>query len=327
MPPRPVNRSASLPPPRRRLWRTGGGRGPSCRASRISTLGMLTNAATPLSAIASTPVERISTGMPFLDWCFGSTATLDSRLSWGLPAGGLTLLSGSGGCGKSRLAIAVAASLSRGYQHVLYSQSEVSLPQFKLWVAGQQAHEDNFLVAACEDAEALTAMILDLKPFLVVVDSISMLAGIERQSRARQIVMSLKRAVEEVGAHGLLLAHENARKQVKGGTLLPHMVDVVARMERSSFPDSWVTITVGKNRFGPSGRSATFNHEPQGLVPVFVSDAVHPMMQVRFDPTNGEERRRVPVYGSGGKTLETDADGRPIAPPRGGFLRRIASLL
>jgi DNA repair protein RadA/Sms len=288
--------------------------------------GMNIPTAIALDAIAYQPTERISTGLPFLDWCFGSTQTFGG-LTWGMPCGGLTLVSGSSGSGKSRLAIAVAAAVSRGYQRVLYVQAEVSQPQFKRWVQGQRAHEGNFLVASCDDAETLTAMIHDTRPALVVVDSISMLVGIERQARAREVISSLKRTVEDVGAHGLLLAHENARKQVKGGTLLPHLVDVVARMERSDFPDTWVTFNVGKNRFGPSGCSTTFNHETNGLVPVFVSNSIHPMMQVRFDPTSGAERRTVPVPGSCGKTLEVDGDGRPVLQPKGGILKRLAAML
>jgi DNA repair protein RadA/Sms len=280
--------------------------------------------ATPLDAIAYQPTERLSTGLTFLDWCFGSTQTFGG-LTWGMPYGGLTLISGSGGSGKSRLAIAIAAAVSRGYRRVLYVQAEVSQPQFKLWVQGQRAHEGNFLVASCDQIDVLTAMIQDIRPSLVVVDSISMLTGIERQSRARQIVTALKRTVEEVGAHGLLLAHENARKQVKGGTLLPHMVDVVARMQRGGFSDTWVTFSVGKNRFGPSGRLVTFNHEPRGLVPVLVSDATNRMMQVRFEPTTGEERLRVPIPGSGGKTMEIDGQGRRLAQSRLELLGLIAS--
>lgn len=282
--------------------------------------GMLEAAAIPLSDVAVRPVRRLSTGIASLDWTFGST-TEGGRTAWGLPAGALTLLSASGGAGKSRLAIAVAASMTRSAHRILYCQSEVSLGQFKGWVAGKRAVESEFLVCSCDAPEALTDMIIDRRPSLVVIDSISMLGGMERQATAKRVVVALREAVEAVGAHGLLLAHENARRQVKGGTLLPHLVDVVARMERTGFAD-WVRFSVGKNRFGPSGRSATFNHDASGLTPVFASDETNPMMTVRFDAATGTERRRVTVYGSGGKTVEVDGEGKPLAE-RKGLLSRL----
>lgn len=113
---------------------------------------------------------------------------------------------------------------------------------------------------------------------------------------------------------------------MKGGTLLPHMVDVVARMQRGGFADNWTTFRVGKNRFGLSGRLVTFNHEPRGLKPVLVSDATNRMMQVCFDPKTGAERLRMPVPGSGGKTQELDGSGMPLTAPKVSLLRRIAAL-
>lgn len=275
--------------------------------------------AIPLSEISSGPVERLSTAVPCIDWCFGSTTDHRGRMTWGLPARALTLVSGAAGSGKSRLAIKIAAAMTQQYHRVLFAQSEIALTQFKGWVLGQNARKDNFLVTQTVEVELLTDMVSELRPALLVVDSISML-GLTGAAMKRAI-LALKWSVEDVGAHGLLLAHENARGQVKGGTMLPHLVDVVARIERSDLAN-WVTFEVGKNRFGSSGRSATFNHSPTGVTPVFVSDSSHPMFQVRIDSQTGMERRQVPEYGTG-KLLEVDESGQRLQRARSGLFARL----
>jgi DNA repair protein RadA/Sms len=279
-------------------------------------IGMNLNATPiPLSEVSVRPVERLSTGVPYLDWCFGHTTDQRGRKIWGLPAGALTLLSGASGSGKSRLAIKVAAAMTQQFHTVLFAQAEVALAQFKGWVLGNNANNDNFLVTQTVAIEELMAMISNLRPTLVVIDSISMFAG-----RAKHNVMALKRAVEDVHGHGLLLSHENARGQVRGGTTLPHLVDCVGRISRDCICDSWVTFEMGKNRFGPSGRSATFNHQPVGLASVCVSDDRYPMSQIRFDQMTGKEYRRVPQYGTG-KTVEIDETGMQFPIQRGFFSR------
>lgn len=282
------------------------------RASMNSTINVI-----PLSHVSVQPVERLTTAVPYVDWCFGNTTDSRGHKSWGLPAGALTLMSGASGSGKSRLAVKVAAAMTRAFHRILYAQSEVTLAQFKGWVIGNKANSDNFLVTQTIEVEELTAMIADLRPTLVVIDSISMFAG-----SAKQNVMALKRAVEGVHGHGLLLSHENARGHVRGGTTLPHLVDCVAKVTRSNFPDTWVSFELGKNRFGPSGRGATFDHEAAGLTPVCVSDSVHPMSQIRFDPMTGEAYRQVPRYGTG-QTVEIDEAGKESSSPARRFLSRL----
>jgi DNA repair protein RadA/Sms len=280
-----------------------------------------TTTAIPLSEVSVRPVERLSTGLPYLDWCFGHTTNHRERKTWGLPAGALTLISGASGSGKSRLAIKVAAAMTQQFHTVLYAQAEVALSQFKGWVLGQNAREGNFMVTQTVEVEDLTAMISELRPTLVVIDSISMLTGSCRASKVKEIVMALKRGIEDVGAHGLLLAHENARGKVRGGTTLPHLVDCVGRISRDCICDTWVTFEMGKNRFGPSGRSATFNHQPVGFASVCVSDDRYPMSQIRFDHTTGKDYRRVPQYGTG-KTVEIDETGMQV-PMQTGFFSRL----
>src|SRR5690349_17620222 len=118
--------------------------------------------AIPLSEISTRPVERLSTGITCIDWCCGSTTDHRGLLTWGLPSGALTLISGAAGSGKSRLAIKMAAAMTQQDHRVLFAQSEVALPQFKGWVLGQNARKDNFLVTQTVEIELLTEMISGL---------------------------------------------------------------------------------------------------------------------------------------------------------------------
>ena len=81
---------------------------------------------------------RLSTGFPGRDWVYGASQQVNGLWAWGLPMGAISLWAGAAGSGKSRLAIAVAAKMSRAEQRILYVQNEVSQQQFRIWAAGQQ---------------------------------------------------------------------------------------------------------------------------------------------------------------------------------------------
>lgn len=277
-----------------------------------------------LADIQHNPTRRHTSGLDALDWVYGSTPCPNRRLNWGLPVGGVSLWAGAAGCGKSRLAIAVAARMSLDGFNILFAQNEVSPSQLKGWFAGQNYDPANIHVLDAPDLDSLLDTTWASDYSLIIIDSVSMLHGIERQAQARRIITELKNAAEALGAHVILIGHLNSRGKVKGGTTLPHLVDIMATLERGEF-DGWVRFGIyEKHRFGPTGRSLTLNHELDGLRVVFGSDDQFPIAQIRFDPMTGAAIRRVPSPRISDQEIDVDEAGLPIQPPRRpSLLRRL----
>ena len=124
-----------------------------------------TAAIQPITAIDSTKEFRLLTGM----------AELDRVLGGGIVPGSVTLLGGDPGIGKSTLMMQLCRSIASSEEMpgtVLYISGEESARQLKMRAERLNALSDNFLVTAETSVEQVTANAEDLKPALVVVDSI-----------------------------------------------------------------------------------------------------------------------------------------------------------
>jgi DNA repair protein RadA/Sms len=219
----------------------------------------------------------------------------------------------------------VASKLSTRCR-ILYLQNEVSAEQFRGWFA-QQRHDPR-QIFVCENTglDAHQRAIRQVRPSLIVVDSVSMLTTTGKQSRFSEIVQAYRRWAQQINAHVILIGHLNQQGQVKGGTTLGHLVDTVVHIHRSCIPD-WVEFRIpSKHRFGPTGRTAVFLHRDWGLESVCVGDDRWPMGELRFQP-DGRALRRVPMPGTGGQMMLVDEDGDPVPEPdRRSRLRRLLRL-
>jgi predicted ATP-dependent serine protease len=261
--------------------------------------------AIPLNEISSQPVQRLSTGYHELDYIYGSNRQINGRWAWGLPRAKLSLWSGAAGCGKSRLGVAISAQMSRMGYRVLYIQAEVDPAEFRTWFPGDSDPSRIFLSDATALDDHLQAM-WQVCPSLVIVDSVSMLEEMPHQ--VRQVVMAYREAAEAAGAHVILLSHMNAKGKPKGGTDLPHLVDVTARLERDDALQ-WLFIGTTKNRYGPVPRQASFYHDANGLKPMCLLSEGIGLHQIALDPTTGQERRI-------NATENVEPGYRRISPPK-----------
>ena len=208
--------------------------------------------------------------------------------------GAISLWAGAPGCGKSRLAIAVAAKVASRNSPILFIQNETTLPQFKQWATAQSPDDRHFFVCNSNSIDEILQAIRTICPSLVIVDSISMLEGIERPQRAKQAITKLQGLAKQIQSHVILIGHLNAKGQVKGGTTLPHLVDIVCHLERGSILD-WLWLEIpSKHRYGPTGRSAAFRHLNNGLEPTCIFDDEHGFHQVHLDFKTGQEKRILP---------------------------------
>ena len=195
---------------------------------------------------------------------------LDTVLGGGILPGGVVLLAGQPGIGKSTLLLQVTASIAK-LQPVLYASGEESASQVKLRASrlGADASEQlNFVASTSADDIAATIRSGAYK--LVVIDSIQTLSLEEITSApgtVSQITNSsnvIIRAAKEAGAAVVLVGHVTKEGSIAGPKVLEHLVDVVLQFEGDRYGGFKVVRAV-KNRYGSTSEAAIFEMYEEGL--------------------------------------------------------------
>ena len=205
------------------------------------------------SQLQSRDVRRAATGFLELDWLFGVSHIYGKHI-WGMPEGGISLMSGEGGVGKSRLAIEMAKRQIAGGLKVLYTQIEIDLRSFGRWVK----NAPNSHLLYCSNAKSLDEQIATIKrvaPHLVLIDSVNEIEDF-RNGTAKDIREVINRFRQEITLrmplHLIFLAQLNKDGTTKGSTTLSHLVDTTFEVKRLGGP--CFVLKVGhKHRFGRTG--------------------------------------------------------------------------
>jgi DNA repair protein RadA/Sms len=196
---------------------------------------------------------------------------LDAVLGGGILAGGVVLLAGQPGIGKSTLLLQIAHTLAGSYP-VLYASGEESASQVKLRAMrlGAAEHDDLSFVASTS-ADDIAATIRAGHHKLVIIDSIQTLSLNEITSApgtVSQITNSsnvIIRAAKESGAAVILVGHVTKEGAIAGPKVLEHLVDVVLQFEGDRYGGFKVVRAV-KNRYGSTSEAAIFEMNETGLV-------------------------------------------------------------
>jgi len=205
-------------------------------------------------------VQRMTTGY----------ADLDAVLGGGILPGGVMLMAGQPGIGKSTLLLQVASEVGKT-QPVLYASGEESASQVKLRAErlGANTREQLHFVASTS-ADDIAATIRSGSYKFVIVDSIQTLSLDEITSApgtVSQITNSsnvIIRAAKEAGAAVVLVGHVTKEGSIAGPKVLEHLVDVVLQFEGDRYGGFKVVRAV-KNRFGSTNEAAIFEMYEQGL--------------------------------------------------------------
>lgn len=198
---------------------------------------------------------------------------LDAVLGGGILPGGVLLLAGQPGIGKSTLLLQVAAHVASG-QPVLYVSGEESASQVKLRAQrlGADSH-DQLSFAASTSADDIATTIKEGAYALVIVDSIQTLSMEEISSApgtVSQITNSsnvIIRAAKEAGAAVVLVGHVTKEGSIAGPKVLEHLVDVVLQFEGDRY-GGFKIVRAAKNRYGSTSEVAIFEMVENGLSPV-----------------------------------------------------------
>ena len=219
----------------------------------------------PITAAASQdePAVRLATGI----------ADLDVVLGGGILPGGVLLLAGQPGMGKSTLLLQVAHAVAR-QQAVLYISGEESAGQVALRATRLGADQHEALsFAASTSADDIAATIRTGQYQLVIVDSIQTLSLAEITSApgtVSQITNAsnvIIQAAKQSGTAVVLVGHVTKEGSIAGPKVLEHLVDVVLQFEGDRYGGFKVVRAI-KNRYGSTNEAAIFAMGEQGLAVV-----------------------------------------------------------
>ena len=197
---------------------------------------------------------------------------LDRVLGGGLVKGSLVLLGGEPGIGKSTLILQLCDKV-QGEGKVLYVSGEESAEQIKLRADRLGIHNDDILFLGETDIELIENSILEIKPKLVIIDSIQTMYSDEISSAAgtvsqvREITARIMRVCKSNEITTIIIGHVTKEGNIAGPRVLEHMVDTVLYLEGERY-FSYRILRGVKNRFGSTNEVGMFEMQSEGMVEI-----------------------------------------------------------
>ena len=197
-------------------------------------------------------------------------AEFDRVLGGGLVPGGVVLVAGEPGVGKSTLLLDVAARAARSGSEVLYISGEESAAQVRTRAERISAMADTLYLAAETDLATVLGHVKARAPGLLVVDSVQTIASADVEGQAgnvsqvREVAGALIAAAKARGIAVLLVGHVTKDGSIAGPRVLEHLVDVVIQFEGDRHSRLRLVRAV-KNRFGPTDEVGCFDLSDVGI--------------------------------------------------------------
>jgi len=196
---------------------------------------------------------------------------LDRVLGGGWAPGGVTLLAGDPGIGKSTLLLQVCGAMARKGRRILYVSGEESLSQIASRAKRIGALSPSLDLCAEENPEVFLSS--PGKYDFLVVDSVQAMRLGELESwpgtptQVRESARVCIAASKEKEVPLVLIGHVTKGGAIAGPKLLEHMVDTVLTFAGDENQGLRV-LRVSKNRFGSTREMGLFEMRQEGLFPV-----------------------------------------------------------
>jgi DNA repair protein RadA/Sms len=219
-----------------------------------------TAAVMTLADIEATDVARTPTGQDELDRVLGG----------GIVDGGVVLIGGDPGIGKSTLLLQALDTLQRGGMPTLYVTGEESGAQVALRSRRLGLDNSQVQVLAETQLEKILATLDAHKPGIAVIDSIQTVYSEQLTSapgsvaQVRECAAHLTRAAKSSGTAIVLVGHVTKEGALAGPRVLEHMVDTVLYFEGDTH-SSFRLVRAIKNRFGAVNEIGVFAMTERGL--------------------------------------------------------------
>ncbi len=235
----------------------GSSRGPRAVAGPVS------EPARPIGEVDAGQAGTYPTGIGEFDRVVGG----------GIVPGGVLLMAGEPGIGKSTLLLAVAAALARKGLRCLYVTAEESAAQVRLRADRIGALSENLFLAAENDLSAVLGQVDAVQPQILIVDSIQTVGSIDSTgtvggvSQVREVAAALIRLAKARNISTFLVGHVTKDGNVAGPRVLEHLVDVVVYFDGDRHARLRLVRAV-KNRYGATDEVGCFDLGDDGIAEV-----------------------------------------------------------
>lgn len=203
---------------------------------------------------------RISTNMREMNRVLGG----------GIVPGSLVLVGGDPGIGKSSLLLQISDELAGSGHTVLYISGEESAKQTKLRADRFGVSADRLYVLTETDLAYITEAVHEVKPTLLVVDSIQTVYRNDLSSapgsvsQVRECTAELMRLAKTNNVATFIVGHVTKEGAIAGPRMLEHMVDAVLYFEGERH-HTYRILRAVKNRFGSTNEIGVFEMKESGL--------------------------------------------------------------
>ncbi|MBP3936262.1 MAG: DNA repair protein RadA [Clostridia bacterium] len=233
---------------------------PSASASPVAKVGGA--APRKMDDIATHEEARITTGM----------GELDRVLGGGIVRGGVMLIGGAPGIGKSTLLLQICANLSRELR-VLYVSGEESARQIKLRAERLGVSGDNLSLLCENDLGTVLSWMQSEKPDVAIIDSIQTMNMAELASapgsltQVRECTAAITRVAKMLDVPTFVVGHVNKDGAIAGPRVMEHIVDCVMYFEGDRH-SNYRMLRCAKNRYGATDEIGMFEMRDDGLAEV-----------------------------------------------------------
>lgn len=193
---------------------------------------------------------------------------LNSFFGEGIVSGGVILLSGEPGIGKSSFLLLLVNNLPN--KKILYFSSEETLYQLKRRAVRLKVNSENLFLSNLSDVDDIIQTCRKEKPDLVFVDSIQMMKsrnldmGFSSPSQMKFCADSLVNFAKETNTAMIIVGHITKSGEIAGPKLIEHLVDVVVYFE-NDVKNNFRLLRSIKNRYGNVDDILFFSMNEDGL--------------------------------------------------------------
>ena len=212
-----------------------------------------------LADIEAIDVPRFGTGIEEFDRVLGG----------GLVPGGVVLIGGDPGIGKSTLLLQALANIA-SIKSTLYVSGEESGAQIAMRARRLDVEAKDMKLQAEIQLEKILGTLADLKPEVAVIDSIQTVYSDALSSapgsvaQVRECAAQLTRVAKQTGITIILVGHVTKEGALAGPRVLEHIVDTVLYFEGDT-QSSFRLVRAIKNRFGAVNELGVFAMTEKGL--------------------------------------------------------------
>jgi DNA repair protein RadA/Sms len=196
---------------------------------------------------------------------------LDRVLGGGLVPGAVMLLAGEPGVGKSTLLLEVARQYAEtAGAPALIITGEESTAQVRMRAERTHTVHPQLFIAAENDLGAVLSHLEEVKPGLLILDSIQTMAssGVEGGAggvpQIRAVTAAVSSVAKERGIATVLVGHVTKDGSIAGPRALEHLVDVVLYFEGDRHTSLRMLRAI-KNRFGATDEVGCFEMHDEGI--------------------------------------------------------------